>query len=170
MSLDPLIETWKDVRAGLIAEVNLIPADKFSFQATPDTRSVETLVKHIIESQKVLVGELCRPDTNLQREPFPALIKRYAGEVSAIEGKDALIEALNASMEGAEQTIRSFGEPGLAELTQRFDGKTTTKLGLLQFSISHEMYHRGQLTVYERLLGIEPALTTRFKALFAAGR
>jgi uncharacterized damage-inducible protein DinB len=30
------------------------------------------------------------------------------------------------------------------------------------------LYHRGQLTVYERLLNIEPALTTRFKELFAA--
>ncbi|HAF15107.1 MAG TPA: hypothetical protein DHU55_06615 [Blastocatellia bacterium] len=29
------------------------------------------------------------------------------------------------------------------------------------------MYHRGQLTVYERLLNIEPALTQRFRKLFA---
>ena len=170
MSLDNLIETWKDVRAGLTDEVSLIPADKFSFQPTAEIRSVETLVKHIIESQKVLVGEMCRPDSNLRREPFPDLIKRYAGEVSGIEGKDALIDALRSSIAAAEQTIRSFGESALNELTQRFDGKTVTKLGFLQFSTSHEMYHRGQLTVYQRLLGIEPALTTRIKKLFATGR
>jgi uncharacterized damage-inducible protein DinB len=29
------------------------------------------------------------------------------------------------------------------------------------------MYHRGQLTVYQRLLSIEPALTGRLKKLFA---
>ena len=29
------------------------------------------------------------------------------------------------------------------------------------------MYHRGQLTVYERLLAIEPALTGKLKKLFA---
>jgi uncharacterized damage-inducible protein DinB len=27
------------------------------------------------------------------------------------------------------------------------------------------MYHRGQLTVYQRLLGIEPALTESFRRL-----
>lgn len=30
---------------------------------------------------------------------------------------------------------------------------------------AHEMYHRGQLTVYERLLGIEPALTQFFRKM-----
>ncbi len=50
---------------------------------------------------------------------------------------------------------------------QRFDGKEMSKLEFLQFAVSHEMYHRGQLTVYERLLHIEPALTQRFKKLFA---
>jgi uncharacterized damage-inducible protein DinB len=49
---------------------------------------------------------------------------------------------------------------------KRFDGKEMTKLGFLSFAIAHEMYHRGQLTVYERLLDIEPALTQRFKRLF----
>jgi uncharacterized damage-inducible protein DinB len=29
------------------------------------------------------------------------------------------------------------------------------------------MYHRGQLTVYERLLNIEPELTVKLKKLFA---
>lgn len=170
MSLDILIETWKEVRAGVIEEASLVPADKFSFQPTGETRSVEALVKHVIESQKVLVGEMCRPDSNLRREPFPDLIKRYSSEVSAIEGKDALIDALRSSMDWTEQTIRSFGESALNESTQRFDGKTVTKLRFLLFSTSHEMYHRGQLTVYERLLGIEPALTTRIKKLFAASR
>ena len=29
------------------------------------------------------------------------------------------------------------------------------------------MYHRGQLTVFERLLNIEPALTERFNKMIA---
>ncbi|HEU0174317.1 MAG TPA: DinB family protein [Blastocatellia bacterium] len=36
---------------------------------------------------------------------------------------------------------------------------------MLQFTLAHEMYHRGQLTVYQRLLGIEPALTEQFRQL-----
>ncbi len=44
----------------------------------------------------------------------------------------------------------------------------TTKGAILTFAMSHEMYHRGQLTVYERLLNIEPVLTGKLKKLFAA--
>jgi uncharacterized damage-inducible protein DinB len=29
------------------------------------------------------------------------------------------------------------------------------------------MYHRGQLTVFERLMNIEPALTEKLKKMFA---
>jgi uncharacterized damage-inducible protein DinB len=50
------------------------------------------------------------------------------------------------------------------------DGKQITKATMLQFILSHEMYHRGQLTVYQRLLGIEPALTERFRQLTSPNR
>ena len=49
---------------------------------------------------------------------------------------------------------------------KRFDGKEITKFDFLNFGIAHEMYHRGQLTVYERLLGVEPALTQYFNKRF----
>jgi len=39
-------------------------------------------------------------------------------------------------------------------------------MAFVSFAVAHEMYHRGQLTVYERLLKIEPALTRRFRKAF----
>jgi uncharacterized damage-inducible protein DinB len=47
------------------------------------------------------------------------------------------------------------------------DGKPTPKLKVVNFAMSHEMYHRGQLTVYERLLNVEPALTKQFAKIMA---
>jgi uncharacterized damage-inducible protein DinB len=111
---------------------------------------------------------MCRPDTNLMRAPFLELITQYASEVISTKDKDGLLNLLASSQEAAAEKIRAFGEENLHEQTRRFDGKITTKLGFLHFSYSHEMYHRGQLTVYERLMNIEPALTTRSKQLFAA--
>jgi uncharacterized damage-inducible protein DinB len=55
----------------------------------------------------------------------------------------------------------------LGDSIMALDGKPKIKTDFLNFVISHEMYHRGQLTVYERLLGIEPQLTQRLKKLFA---
>ena len=41
----------------------------------------------------------------------------------------------------------------------RFDGLKGTKLEWLHHAIAHEEYHRGQLALYARLMGREPALT-----------
>jgi uncharacterized damage-inducible protein DinB len=166
MSIDRLIEGWKEVRKGLIEEASQIPDDQFSFRATPDTRSVTELLQHVVESQKMLVGESCRPDTNLMRQSFAAHIKEYAAEVTTVQDKNGLLELMRSSMETSEACIRAGGEQ-LQEMMRRFDGKEMTKLDFLTFAVAHEMYHRGQLTVYLRLLGIEPALTRRFKKIFA---
>ena len=61
------------------------------FRATDQTRSVAEVLQHIIESQKMIVGEASRPDTNLKRAPFPDLVKLYAASVSAVSDKDGLI-------------------------------------------------------------------------------
>jgi uncharacterized damage-inducible protein DinB len=166
MSIDRLIESWSEVRAGLIKEVSQVPEGQFSFRATPETRTVAELLQHIVEAQKMLVGEACRAETNLMRQSFADHIKEYAPEVAAVTDKNGLLELLRSSMETSEASIRGCGD-GLQQTMQRFDRKEVTKSDFLNFAIAHEMYHRGQLTVYERLLGVEPALTKDFRKLFA---
>ena len=166
MSVESLIVTWKEVRNGFIDEADQIPADQFSFRATPETRSVAQLLQHIIETQAVLVGEACRVEPNLMRQSFLDHIREYAPEVAATTDKHGLLELMRSSMDKAAATIRA-DEDKLGDSMKRFDGREMTKLDLLRFSASHEMYHRGQLTVYERLLNIKPALTTKFEKLFA---
>ena len=165
MAIENIIDSWKEVRSGLIDEAQQIPADQFSFQAAPNTRSVKQLLQHLAESQKFLVGEACRPDTNLMRAPFAEQIKHYAPDVRSADDKDGLIELLRASMdESAAKLLAAADE--MKNSMKRFDGKEMTKLAFMSFAIAHEMYHRGQLTVYERLLNIEPALTRRFRKAF----
>jgi uncharacterized damage-inducible protein DinB len=165
MSLDALIENWKEVRAGLVDEAESIPADKFSFQATPDTRSVAALLQHVVEAQKMLMGEVCRADTNLLRQSFAEQIKAYAPEVGGINDKDGLVTLLRNSMDETAVKLLNAGDD-LGHEMKRLDGKSITKYAFISFAIAHEMYHRGQLTVYLRLLGIEPVLTRRFRKLF----
>ena len=166
MSLDRLIETWSEVRAGLVKEASQVPEDKYSYRPAPESRTVAEVLQHIIEAQKMIVGETCRPDPNLMRQSFADHIKEYAPEVGAIFDKNGLLELLRSSMETSEATLRS-SFVDLNYTMRRFDQKEVSKLEFLNFAIAHEMYHRGQLTVYERLLGVEPALTQHFKKLFA---
>src|SRR5947208_14752631 len=98
MSIEGIIGSWKEVRSGLIDEADQIPADKFSFQAAPNTRSVARLLQHIIEAQKFLGGEVSRPDTNLLRQSFTNQIKHYAPGLTDVNDKYRLLNLPRPSM------------------------------------------------------------------------
>ena len=166
---DEICEAWQDVRNGLIKEAELIPADQFGFKPADESRSVVELFQHIVESECLLAGEVCRDDTNFGRAPFPALIAEYGAHVKIADTKDAILDLLRTSIEQSKQRIREFGDEKLENIMTRFDGKQVPKRVMLNFSVAHEMYHRGQVTVYQRVLGIEPALTKLFKQFAARG-
>jgi len=166
MSLDMIVNTWKEFRKGLIAEVEQIPDDKFTFRATPETCSIAEVLQHIIEVQKMLIGESSRADANMRRQSFADHVNEYAPEVKAVTDKNGLLELLRSSMEVCEANLRSNDDLMDGEMGG-IDGKPVPKLKVVNFAMSHEMYHRGQLTVYERLLNLEPALTKQFAKMTA---
>jgi uncharacterized damage-inducible protein DinB len=167
MSVEILLGHWKNARSGFITEIERIPEDKFTFRPTPETRTVAELVQHVIGAQKFFVGETCRPDTNLLRRQFSEHAKAYAEGSDGVTDKNQLIELMRSSMDEAEKTITSHAD-GLNETMTGLDGRPLSKLSFLMFGMSHEMYHRGQFTVYERLLNVEPALTEMFRKMTAA--
>ena len=98
MSVDAMVGSWREVRAGLIDEASQIPDDKFDFRAAEGMRSVAELLQHLVESQKFLVGEACRPDTNLRRKSFAENIKDYAPNVRDATDKIAILKLLETAM------------------------------------------------------------------------
>lgn len=166
MSVEILLGLWKTARSGFITEVERIPEDQFTFRPTSETRNVTQLLQHVIGAQKFFVGETCRPDTNLMRRPFAEHVKAYGEGVDDVFDKARLIDLMRSTMEEAEKTLREHAD-GLNEMMTGLDGTPLPKLGFLMFGMSHEMYHRGQFTVYERLLNVEPALTEMFRKMAA---
>lgn len=161
--LDETLDAWWDVRRGIIAEVENIPAGKFDFRPTPDVRSVKHLVQHILEVSMMMTGELARRDTDVHRAPWPELLRMYAAPAYEAETKTALLRLLETQMEEAEARFRDAGELALWQFMTRFDGATGTKMQWLHHGIAQEMYHRGQLALYARLLGLVPALTQQIE-------
>jgi uncharacterized damage-inducible protein DinB len=70
---------------------------------------------------------------------------------------------LRTQLADGEKTFRTAGELHLLQTIRRFDGVMGTRLAWLNHGIAQEMYHRGQLTLYARLLGHEPALTRKIR-------
>lgn len=157
--LDETLEAWRDVREGIIDEVENIPADKFDFRPTPEVRNVTEMVQHILEVSMLMTEELTRADTNLKRKPWPELLKMYAGAAYQAKTKKQLLEVLRSTMDHAEKQFRAAGDLHLWQFMERLDGKLGTKMQWWHHGIAQEMYHRGQLATYARLLGLVPALT-----------
>lgn len=157
--LEETLEAWRDVRLGVIDEVRNIPAKHFDFRPTPDVRSVREQVVHILEVAMMMVGELTRDDTDFRRAPWPGLLALYAKPAYAARTRGELLALLKSQLADGERRFRARGELALYQYLTRFDGAPGTKLTWLQHGIAQEMYHRGQLTLYARLLGLVPALT-----------
>jgi len=159
--LEETLEAWRDAREGVIDEVRNIPATHFDFRPTPEVRSVRELVVHILEVAMMMVGELARDDTNFGRAPWPKLLAMYAKPAYDAKTRKELLALLKSQLADGERAFRERGELALYQYLKRFDGQPGTKFTWLQHGIAQEMYHRGQLTLYARMLGIVPALTQR---------
>ncbi len=161
--LDELIDSWRDARLGVIAELENIPAARWDFRPTPEVRSVRELAQHILEVAMLMVGEFTRPDTNLHRAPWRRLLARYARPAWRAHTKAQLLRLLRTQLADGERRFRVQGELALLQFIRRFDGKQGTKLAWVYHGIAQEEYHRGQLATYARLLGLVPALTQQIQ-------
>ena len=108
--LEEALESWRWVRESLIDEVENIPANKFDFRPAAGTRTVAEVVRHILEVALMMVGELCRHDTDFHREPWPQLLNRYAAHVSKARTKQQLIALLKSSQHEGDRRFREQGE------------------------------------------------------------
>lgn len=161
--LDETLEAWKDARDGAVEEFRNIPAKHWDFRPAVETKSVKELAVHILEVAMMMTGELTRPDTNFRRASWPKLLERYAGAAYRAKTRRELLRILVTQRREADKLFRKSGEIHLLQWIERFDGRRGTRFAWLQHGIAQEMYHRGQLATYARLLGIEPALTKRIR-------
>jgi len=157
--LEETLEAWRFAREGVRDELKNLPADRMDFRPTPQSRTVRELSQHILEVSMMMTGELTRPDTNLQRAPWPKLLRLYALEAYRAKTKAQLVRLMDSQLKDGERRFRATGELNLLQLIQRFDGKPGTKSEWMHHIIAHEEYHRGQLALYARLIGVTPALT-----------
>jgi uncharacterized damage-inducible protein DinB len=157
--LEETIEAWQDAREGVIAEVENIPPNRFDFRPADGVRSVSELVLHIMEVSLMMVGELTREDTNFRRAPWPKLLALYTGPIEGKRTKRELLAALKTTLRDGVRKFEGAGELHMLQLIERFDGQKGTRLAWFHHGICQEMYHRGQLATYQRLMGIKPALT-----------
>jgi len=154
------LEGWRFVREGLIAELENIPAASFDFVPAPGARSVADVAVHIVESGLMMAGELSRADGDFTRRPAPDLMAEYA-LAEQVRAREPLLDLLRRTHLDGTAVLREAGEIHMLQQIVQFNGVPATRLSWMSHGVSHEDYHRGQVALYARLLGIVPALTQR---------
>jgi uncharacterized damage-inducible protein DinB len=156
--LDETLEGWAYSRQGVIDEVRNLPERAMKFRPTPHNRTLSELVVHIIDSGLMMSGELSRPDGNFRRKSYAAFQKEYSAPIRTGTRRQ-LLKLLKDTHAAGEKALRAAGEILMLQHIVQFNGAKATRLSWMMHGIAHEEYHRGQITLYARLLGEIPALT-----------
>jgi uncharacterized damage-inducible protein DinB len=106
--------------------------------------------------------------SSLEGFDFAALIKKSETEEKRSRSKAEIIELLRAEGERWVEWVEQLPEALLSEQVHMAGGVSKNRFEMLLGTKEHEMQHRAQLTVIERLLGIVPHLTRNRQASRAA--
>jgi uncharacterized damage-inducible protein DinB len=167
-----LAESFRTVRKNTITIAQELPEERYSFRPAPNTRSVGELLAHISMAytfQYQIHGQEHR--TSLEGFDFPSLMQRLVAEEKKPRSKEQTLEMLRSSGEQWAGWLEGLSESFLGEQVQMRAGMTPAAKSRLEMILSvkeHEMHHRGQLMLIERMVGVVPHLTRELQARMAA--
>ena len=171
-SAKELAESFRTVRKNTLVIAQDLPEEKYSFRAAPDTRSVGELLAHLGLSHNFQYQvHAIERRTTLAGFDFPSLLKRFTAEEKEPRGKDQVLEMLRSSGEKWASWMQGLSDNFLAEQVEMPAGMTPPSKSRFEMILSvkeHEMHHRGQLMLIERLVGIVPHLTREMQSRLAA--
>jgi uncharacterized damage-inducible protein DinB len=156
-----LAKAHRTVRGNTIQIAKDIPEDKYDFTAAPGTRSVRELFGHIAFIPMIHFDfHRDRRVTTLAGYDFPAFMGRVHAEAAKPRTKAELIERLEVEGEKFAAWVESLSDAFLNETyTDQSGQNPRTRFEHLLSAKEHEMHHRGQLMLIQRMLGLTPHLT-----------
>ena len=162
-----LAASFRTVRKNTIATAMDIPADKYDFHAAPDVRTVERLLTHIALSHGFQYQvHAVEKRTSLEGFDFFGFTKAQREEEEKPRTKDEVVDLLATEGEKFATYLDGLSDEFLAERVHfaSVPPSSKSRLELLMSVKEHEMHHRGQLMLIERMLGIVPHLTREREA------
>ena len=164
-----LADAFRTVRKNTIVLAEEIPAGKYDFTPAAEVRTVRAQFAHIAMATGWQVRFHREGGKSIDFERFSAVLARNTAEEQSLATKDQIIEALRTGGEEFASFLESLDEARLAE-TISFPAQLGSKsrFEMLTGIKEHEMHHRAQLMLVQRLLGIVPHLTRQRQEMRAA--
>jgi uncharacterized damage-inducible protein DinB len=146
-----MVKDWERAKVYTQEYLDAMPADKYSFRAVDSIRSFSEQMLHFANANAGLV--FIATGT-----PFPFTSRTFENSPTA-QSKDSVVYYVNASYDFVIKAIKNFDFGKLGEVAT-FDlprgRRSETRLAWLLKAFEHQTHHRGQCTIYIRLLGIRP--------------
>lgn len=145
-----LIKDWQRAKTYTFAYLNTMPADKYGFKAVDSIRSFAQQMLHLAQGNFGLIGRATG-----QQSAIGGMIKESS---LAAQSKDSVVYYVGASYDFAIDAITKLDAAKLGEKLEGISvpGGPYSRLTWLLKAFEHQTHHRGQATIYIRLLGIRP--------------
>ena len=166
-----LAASFRTVRANTIQIAEEIPESQYEFCPAPDTRPVGKLLIHISHVTAFATYTHQNKIMNMADVPFMDLLAKNRADEDQPRTKSEIVAALKTEGEKFAALLESLPESFLAEMVTMMPGTqpaAKSRFELLLAAKEHEMHHRGQLMLIERMLGIVPHLTRQFQQRMSA--
>lgn len=167
-----LASAFRTVRQNTIQTAQDIPEDKYGFAAAEGTMTVAATLAHVAAGTNfhhALHG--VDKKTQVSMEDFGAYMGQAAQIEKSLTTKSAIVDALTTRGEQFAAWLESLTDEQLGTHVHFPAGLTPpskSRFEMLLGAKEHEMHHRGQLMVIQRILGITPHLTRRRQEQMAA--
>jgi uncharacterized damage-inducible protein DinB len=142
-----LIKDWERGKDYTISYLNTMPADKYSFKAVDSIRSFAQQMLHLSQGNMNLMALVTG-----QPKEFG---ERNLEESTTAQTKDSVMYYVTTSYDFAINGLKKMDASKLGEKVKFFDFEETKYVFALK-AFEHQTHHRGQTTIYIRLLGIRP--------------
>ncbi len=130
------------VKGYILKSADKMPEANYSFKPSPDVRSYGAILGHLADDQYAFCsaakGE--KKDSNVEKE---------------VRTKAGLIEALNAAFAYCDPVYDSLTDAKGATMMKFFGGERSLS-GILNFNVSHDFEHYGNIITYLRIKGLVP--------------
>jgi uncharacterized damage-inducible protein DinB len=162
-----LAESFRTVRKNTVQVAEDIPAENYSYRAAPDTMSVGEILAHLATTPYwANMCHIVEKKSVVAIEDFGRWMGEAGTRAKAMTEKAVIIEALKTDGEMFAKGIESMTDEQLGEhVSLPMGGKT--RFEMLLGVKEHEMHHRAQLFLMERMLGIVPHLTRARQEMMA---
>jgi len=144
---DQAVAEWTRAKAYTKAYLEAMPADGFSFKATPEVKTFAEQMLHIADANYFFISTVSGKSSPLGKTSL---------EKTTQQTKEATTKAVMDSYDFAIASVQGITDAQFKEETSMGKNMKVQKGLLLAKAFEHQTHHRGQATVYLRLKGVTP--------------